>query len=125
MFVIMNFRVSIKQTLARIQIAEKKKDLKVNINFKKELIPFLVSLRKSGIIYKFIVKKKIIVLSLKKINSPSQNRQIKRPLRDFDLAAILYKNPATLIFLSTTEGIFIKNSIDLKKKGGTPLFLTY
>ena len=62
----MNFKISIKQILARINVAEKKKDLSVNLPFKKELIPFLLALQSQGVIYRFRVKKKTIELSLKK-----------------------------------------------------------
>ena len=62
----MNFKISIKQILARINVAEKKKDLKVNLSFKKELIPFLLALQSQGVIYRFRVKKKTIELTLKK-----------------------------------------------------------
>lgn len=125
----MNFRVSIKQTLARIRVAEKKKDLKVVINFKKELIPFLVALRQEGSIYKFKKKKKMMELCLKKIKTTLQLKKKKQVLRDFDISAILYKSPATLIFISTTFGVGTKSSFSLKRQqkrvGGMQLFLTY
>jgi hypothetical protein len=118
----MNFRVSIKQLLARICIAEKKKDLKVTIDFKKELIPFLLALRREGIIYKFTAKKKTITLCLKKTKVMLQSKQKQKVLRVFDSTAITNKNPTALVFLSTTLGIYI-NRILGPKAGGPQLFL--
>jgi ribosomal protein S8 len=125
MFLIMNFRVSIKQILARICNAEKKKDLKVVVRFKKEVLPFLVALRRAGVIYKFTVQKKTIVLCLKKAKRANL-RQTQRVLREFDAAAIVYRNPAALIFLSTTVGVHTKSSATASgsRVGGTQLFLT-
>jgi hypothetical protein len=121
-FVIMNFRASIKQVLARMSVAKKKKDLKVTVNFKKELIPFLGVLRRAGIIYKYTKKKKTFVLCLKKTRLNPLFKQKQKILRDYDISAILYKNPVALVFLSTTGGVYIKTG---QKVGGTQLFLTY
>lgn len=120
----MNFRFSIKQVLARIRAAEKKKDLKVIIVFKKELIPFLVSLREEGLILKFIVLKKTFVLCLKK-KKISALKQAQKVRRDFYVSAVLYKNPTALLFISTTFGVCTKSSSKKNKIGGTQLFLTY
>jgi hypothetical protein len=90
----------------------------------------LIALRQGGTIYKFTKKKKIMELCLKKTKVILRRpKQKKRVLRDFDIAAVLYKNPATQIFLSTTFGVCTKSSFALtrgrqKKIGGTPLFLT-
>jgi ribosomal protein S8 len=122
----MNFRISIKQVLARIRVAEKKKDLKVIVVFKKELIPFLLALRLEGAIYKFTVQKKTITLCLKK-KKIARCRQKEKVLRDFYIAAALYRNPTTLVFLSTTCGVFTKSSFAAKYKkkvGGVQLFVT-
>jgi ribosomal protein S8 len=124
----MNFRVSIKQILAHIRVAEKKKDLKVIIGFKKELIPFLLALRQEGVIYKFVVQKDTIVLCLKKVLVVlPRAKQKERVIRDFGISAILYKNPAALVFLSTTFGVCTKGFAGLqfgrKKIGGSQLFL--
>jgi ribosomal protein S8 len=123
----MNFRVSIKQVLARIQVAVKKKDLKVIISFKKELIPFLGVLRKEGLIYKFTVQQKIIVLCLKKGKVIVRSQQKQKILRDFDISSVLYKNPTALIFFSSTVGVCTKRYSKCKQKklGGTQLFFTY
>jgi hypothetical protein len=125
----MNFRVSIKQVLARIRVAEKKKDLKVIIVFKKELIPFLVELRRSGLICKFVVQQHTIILCLKKtIISPQVSRG-QNILKYFDVAGILFRNPTALIFLSTTSGICTNGSLvkgyGKEQVGGTQLFGTY
>jgi hypothetical protein len=64
--------------LARIHIAVKKKDLKVIIIFKKELIHFLASLRDEGVLYRFIVHQKTIVLCLKKPKAISHSNQKQR-----------------------------------------------
>jgi ribosomal protein S8 len=123
----MNFRVSIKQILARIRVAEKKKDLKVIVSFKKEIIPFLIALRQEGIIYKFIVQERFILLCLKKTRLIPRLKQKERVIRDFAVSAVLYKNPAALIFLSTTFGVCTKSSALLNfgraKIGGSQLFL--
>jgi ribosomal protein S8 len=123
----MNFRISIKQILARVHVAVKKKDLKVIISFKKELIPFLAVLRQEGVIYKFTVQQKTIVLFLKKGKVTVNSQQKQKILRDFDIASILYKNPTALIFFSTTVGVCTKqySKYGQKKRGGTQLFLTY
>lgn len=123
----MNFRASIKQILARIRVAEKKKDLKVTVVFKKELIPFLVALRQEGLIYKFTIQGKTFVLCLKKIKVISIFKQEQKTRRDFAISAVLYKNPAALIFLSTTFGVCTKSSSlkFTKKIGGIQLFSTY
>jgi hypothetical protein len=124
-FVIMNFRQSIKQVLARVSVAEKKKDLKVIINFKKEVLPFLAALRKEGILYKYVVKKNSIVLCLKKRPTPLLVQKQRR-IRSFNVAAVLYKNPAALIFLSTTFGVWANGVCPLQpSQGGSQLFLTY
>jgi ribosomal protein S8 len=100
----MNFKISIKQILARINVAEKKKDLRVILSFKKELIPFLSSLQSQGIIYRYRVKKKTIELTLKK-KKPVFSRAPQGVIRDFRLSAIRYRNPTILFFISTTGGI--------------------
>jgi ribosomal protein S8 len=124
----MNFRVSIKQILARMRVAEKKKDLKVIVGFKKEVLPFLGSLRREGAIYRFTVKKKTIIICLKKTKPLSRGPQKKTFARDFSLSASLYKNPAALIFLSTTSGVCTKQSFAATYKnrtvGGLQLFST-
>ena len=129
MFLIMNFRVSIRQVLARIRVAEKKKDLKVTVIFKKEIIPFLISLRQEGIIYKFIVQEKVILLCLKKTRLTPRFKQKQKVTRDFEISAALHRNPATLVFLSTTFGICTKGSaalhLERKKIGGLQLFLIH
>jgi ribosomal protein S8 len=114
---VMNFRVSIKQILARIQVAEKNKDLKVVITFKKEVIPFLVALRRSGSLCKFIKTKKTIILCLKKQKTNLQLKQKQKFVRDFYITAVLYRNPAALIFLSTTFGVSTKAGF--REKGQT------
>ena len=119
----MNFRVSIKQVLARIRVAEKKKDLKVIIVFKKELFPFLIALRQEGLIFKFIVVQKTFVLCLKK-KKIIKLKQAQRVVRDFQISAVLFKNPTALFFVSTTFGVFTK-SLSKKKLGGIQLFLTH
>jgi ribosomal protein S8 len=122
----MNFRVSIKQVLARVHVAVKKKDLKVIISFKKELIPFLSVLRQEGIIYRFTINQKTIVLCLKKGKVGRRCPQKQRTIRDFDISSVLYKNPAALIFLSTTFGVCTKRySKGQRKLGGKQLFFTY
>jgi ribosomal protein S8 len=123
----MNFRVSIKQILARIHVALKKKDLKVIVCFKKELIPFLVILRQEGIIYKFTIQQKTIVLCLKKGKGITVPQQKQKVVRDFDISSVLYKNPTALIFFSATVGVCTKRYSKgrQKKLGGTQLFLTY
>jgi ribosomal protein S8 len=123
----MNFRVSIKQVLARVHVAIKKKDLKVTVVFKKEIIPFLSVLRQEGVIYKFIIKQKTIVLCLKKGKAFNMSKQKQKTLRDFDISSILYKNPAALIFFSTTFGVCTKrySKSGQTKLGGTQLFFTY
>jgi ribosomal protein S8 len=100
----MNFKISIKQILARINVAEKKKDLSVNLPFKKELIPFLLALQSQGVIYRFRVKKKTIELSLKK-KKPVFSNSSQEVVRDFRLEARRYRNPAILFFISTTAGV--------------------
>jgi ribosomal protein S8 len=124
-FVIMNFRVSIKQVLARIRVAEKKKDLKVVIPFKKELLPFLVVLRGEGRISKFAVQQKKITLCLKKTKEAPRQLKGQKVLRGFAVSAALYRNPAILIFLSTTYGIRTNSSFSVPKIGGNLLFITY
>jgi ribosomal protein S8 len=99
-----NFKISIKQILARINVAEKKKDLKVNLSFKKELIPFLIALQSQGVIYRFRVKKKTIELTLKK-KKPIFSNSSQGVVRDFRLEASRYRNPAILFFISTTVGV--------------------
>jgi ribosomal protein S8 len=121
-FVIMNFRSSIKQLLARVRVAEKKKDLKVTVNFKKELFPFLQALILEGVICQFAVKKKTIVVRLKKTKAIARFKQEQMVLRDFGAAAVLYRNPTALLFLSTTFGVVPKKAQTI---GGTLLFLTY
>ena len=125
MFVIMNFRISIKQVLARIRVSEKKKDLKVVIPFKKELLPFLVVLRREGKIAKFSTQEKTITLCLKKTKTVARQLRGQKVLRDFDVTAALYRNPAVLIFLSTTSGIQTKTFSSSPKIGGNLLFITY
>jgi hypothetical protein len=121
----MNFRQSIRQVLARVSVAEKKKDLKVIINFKKEVLPFLAALRREGTLYKYVIKKNSIVLCLKKRTTPSLVQKQRR-IRSFNVAAVLYKNPATLIFLSTTFGVWANGVCPLQTpQGGSQLFLTY
>jgi ribosomal protein S8 len=120
----MNFRFSIKQVLARIRVAEKKKDLKVTVVFKKELIPFLTSLRQEGLIFKFVVVQKTFVLCLKK-KKIIKLKQAQRVVRDFHVSAALFKNPTALFFVSTTFGVLTKSLSKTKKIGGTQLFLTY
>jgi ribosomal protein S8 len=120
----MNFHSSIKQVLARIRVAEKKKDLKVIVVFKKELIPFLVALRKEGLIFKFIVSQKTFVLCLKKKKIVCA-RQEQKTRRGFYLAAVLYRNPSALLFISTTFGVCTKSSSKKKNIGGTQLFLSH
>jgi hypothetical protein len=124
MFVVMNFRVSIKQALSKVRIAEKKKDLKVTLVFKKELIPFLIALRKAGAISKFAIQKKTIVLCLKKKKVTPTFKQKQKTVRAFAMDSILYKNPVALIFFSSTSGIK-SFSGEKRKWGGTQLFLTY
>jgi ribosomal protein S8 len=121
----MNFRVSIKQVLARIRVSEKKKDLKVVIPFKKELLPFLVALRKEGRIAKFSVQQKTITLCLKKTKVPPRQLKGQKVLRDFAVSGALYRNPAILIFLSTTSGIQTKTFFLSPKIGGSLLFITH
>jgi hypothetical protein len=121
----MNFRGSIRQVLARVCVAEKKKDLKVTIGFKKEVIPFLAALRREGLIYKYVIKKSSITLCLKKTPA-TKLPQKQRHLKSFDVASVVYKNPATLIFLSTTFGIWANGVCPRQsKQGGSQLFLTY
>jgi ribosomal protein S8 len=120
----MNFRVSIKQVLARVRVAEKKKDLKVVVPFKKEILPFLIALRDSGRILKFAVQQKEITLCLKKTKEAPRQIKGQKVLRDFATAGILYRNPATLIFLSTTYGIRTK-PLSMERVGGVLLFITY
>jgi hypothetical protein len=96
--VVMNFRVSIQQALSKVRIAEKKKDLKVTLVFKKELIPFLIALRKAGAISKFAIQKKTIVLCLKKKKVTPTFKQKQKTVRAFAMDSILYKNPVALIF---------------------------
>jgi ribosomal protein S8 len=127
-FLIMNYRVSIAQILARMQVAEKKKDLKVVIPFKKEVIPFLVELRREGVISKFAVHQKNILVCLKKKKTGSERCRGQRVLRGFNLEAILYRNPVALVFLSTTTGIRTLNTTPTsgqKRFGGVQLFVTY
>jgi ribosomal protein S8 len=100
----MNFKISIRQILARISVAEKKKDLKVILSFKKELIPFLTALQVQGVIYRFRVKKNTIELTLKK-KRVVFSKLTQVVVRDFRLAAGRYRNPAILFFISTTEGV--------------------
>jgi ribosomal protein S8 len=124
----MNFRVSIKQILARIYVAEKKKDLKVILSFKKEIIPFLNSLRQEGLIYKFTVQKKTIILCLKKTTAISSRKHKQKIIRDFELTAVMYRNPTALIFFSNSFGICTKSYFGQQKQvkaGGLQLFLTY
>jgi ribosomal protein S8 len=121
----MNFRISIKQVLARIRVSEKKKDLKVVIPFKKELLPFLVALQQEGRIAKFSVQQKTITLCLKKTRVVPRQLRGQKVWGDFEVAAALYRNPATLIFLSTTAGIRTKRSFFSPKIGGTLLYITY
>jgi ribosomal protein S8 len=121
----MNFRVSIKQILARIRVSEKKKDLKVVIPFKKEVLPFLVALRQEGRIAKFSVQQKTITLCLKKTKTVARQLGGRKVFRDFDVSAALYRNPAILIFLSNSFGIQTKTSSLLSKVGGSLLYITY
>jgi ribosomal protein S8 len=127
-FLVMNFRVSIKQILARMRVVEKKKDLKVIVVFKKEIIPFLRVLRREGVIFGFAEKKKTLVIQLKKKPCYFPQKQRQKVLRDFDVSAILYKNPAALVFLSTTFGVCTKSSCGvregLSRVGGKQLFWT-
>ena len=119
----MNFRASIKQVLARVRVAEKKKDLKVIVPFKKELAPFLTALVREGVILQFRARNKTLVLHLKKSTAPSRFDQKQKVVRDFDVEAVLYKNPVALVFISTTRGVCTKNG--QQKIGGTRLFVTY
>jgi small subunit ribosomal protein S12 len=123
----MNFRVSIKQVLARIRVAEKKKDLKVIIVFKKEVIPFLIELRRSGLIRKFVVQQNMIALFLKKTKIVTRHARGQKVLKYFDALGVLHRNPTALIFLSTTFGICINDSFfkQHRQEGGTQLFVAY
>jgi ribosomal protein S8 len=120
----MNFRISIKQILARIRVSEKKKDLKVVIPFKKEVVPFLVALRQKGRVSKFAVQQTTITLYLKKKKKVSRQLTGQKVFRDFDVSAALYRNPSVLIFLSTTSGIQTKSFVAAPKIGGSLLFIT-
>jgi ribosomal protein S8 len=124
----MNYRVSIAQILARMRVAEKKKDLKVVIPYKKEVIPFLGELRREGVISKFAVHQKSILLCLKKKKTGSEGFRGQKVLRSFNLEAILYRNPVALVFLSTTAGVQTLNTTSRggqKRFGGIQLFITY
>jgi hypothetical protein len=90
------------------------------------LIPFLSEIRDGGVIYKFVVKKNKIEISLKKNkNRPKFNHNHKK-IRSFDISEALYKDPSLLIFVSTAQGIRTNCCFkgQPKKAGGIQLFFT-
>ena len=94
----------------------------MSVPLKKEIVPFLSIVRDAGLIYRFVIKKKTIEIYLKKIKSRFKCNPEKL-FRSSEVEAILYRDPTSVIVVSTPRGVFAQGLIKPRVFCGGPVLL--
>jgi ribosomal protein S8 len=107
----MKYRYTIKTALAKLLEAKKKRKLKVVLNYKKELLPVLLLLKKGSLFYKFLIKSNKIHVFLKKEKNMqhSKNNHRQKKISSLEITRFIVNNPDSVLVVSTARGVLSPN----------------